>query len=330
MKKILSSIMAAALICTMTACGNNEKNNIISEETNNDKLSIVCTIFPEYDWVRELTSGSDNTEITLLLDNGVDLHSFQPTADDIIKISTCDMFIYVGGESDGWVEDALKSATNKDMNVINLLDVLGDGVKEEEIKEGMEHDHDHEENGEHHEHEYDEHIWLSLRNADSVCKYISEKLGKTDPENKPLYDSNYAAYSEKLNALDKRYSDTVSAGTKKTILFGDRFPFRYLTDDYGLDYYAAFAGCSAETEASFETIAFLASKVDELGLDCIMTIEGKEHKIAETIAQNTSSGSKNILTFDSMQGTTSEDANSGTTYLSVMESNLAVLKEALD
>ncbi|MGN0665514.1 MAG: metal ABC transporter substrate-binding protein [Huintestinicola sp.] len=333
MKKILSAIMAAALICTMTACGNNEKDNIISNETGNAKLSIVCTIFPEYDWVRELTAGSDNTEITLLLDNGVDLHSFQPTADDIIRISTCDMFIYVGGESDEWVEDVLDDS-NKNMVIIDLLEVLGDSVKEEEIKEGMESDHDHDNDLDHdndheEESEYDEHIWLSLRNADAVCKYISAKLGETDPENKSLYDSNYAAYSEKLNALDKLYSDAVSAGTKKALLFGDRFPFRYMTDDYGLDYYAAFAGCSAETEASFETIAFLAGKTDELGLECIMTIEGKEHKIAETIAQNTSSGSKKILALDSMQGTASEDVNNGKTYLAVMESNLAVLKEAL-
>ncbi|WP_432651286.1 metal ABC transporter substrate-binding protein [Huintestinicola sp.] len=332
MKKILSAIMAAALICTMTACGSGEtkNNDSITGEKENDKLSIVCTIFPEYDWVRELTAGNDNAEITMLLDNGVDLHSFQPTADDIIKISTCDIFIYVGGESDEWAEDALAEAINKDMTVIDLLEVLGDSVKEEEVKEGMEKEeedeHDHEEEGT----EYDEHIWLSLRNADTICKCISEKLGEKDIENKSLYDSNYAAYSEKLNDLDKLYSDAVSAGTKKTLLFGDRFPFRYMTDDYGLDYYAAFAGCSAETEASFETIAFLSGKTDELGLDCIMTIEGKDHRIAETIAQNTSSGSKKILTLDSMQGTTSEDVSNGTTYLSVMESNLDVLKEALD
>ncbi|MGN1134938.1 MAG: metal ABC transporter substrate-binding protein [Oscillospiraceae bacterium] len=327
MKKLLSAIMAAALICTMTAC-EKKNNDSIAGKTKNDKLSIVCTIFPEYDWVRELTDGNDNTEITMLLDNGVDLHSFQPTADDIIRISACDMFIYVGGESDEWAKDVLAEAVNKDMIVIDLLNVLGNSVKEEEVKEGMESkdDHDHEEE----ESEYDEHVWLSLRNADIVCKYISEKLGEADPENKSLYDSNYASYSDKLNDLDKQYSDTVSAGTKKTLLFGDRFPFRYLTDDYGLDYYAAFIGCSAETEASFETIAFLSAKTDELGLDCIMTIEGQNHRIAETIAQNTSSGSKKILALDSMQGTTTKDADNGTTYLSVMESNLAVLKEALN
>ena len=238
------------------------------------------------------------------------------------------MFIYVGGESDGWVEDALKEATNKEMQVINLLDVLGEQVKEEEVVEGMEAEE--EESEDENEPEYDEHVWLSLKNAETLCNAITDALEEIDPANKDAYATNAASYLEKLAALDGEYQTVVDNAARKTVLFGDRFPFRYLVDDYGLSYYAAFAGCSAETEASFETISFLAGKVDELRLPCVLTIEGAQHKIAETIVQNTAEKNQSILTLDSMQSTTSTDVANGTTYLSVMESNLDVLKQALN
>ena len=238
------------------------------------------------------------------------------------------MFIHVGGESDGWVEDALKEAANKDMQVINLLDVLGEQVKEEEVVEGMEAEE--EESEDEDEPEYDEHVWLSLKNAETICNAITDALEEIDPANKDAYAANAASYLEKLAALDGEYQTVVDNAARKTVLFGDRFPFRYLVDDYGLSYYAAFVGCSAETEASFETISFLAGKVDELGLPCVLTIEGAQHKIAETIVQNSAAKNQSILTLDSMQSTTSADAANGTTYLSVMESNLDVLKQALN
>lgn len=272
---------------------------------------------------------ADRAEVTMLLDNGVDLHSYQPTADDIIKISDCDLFLYVGGESDGWVEDALKEATNQNMKVINLLDVLGEQVKEEEVVEGMEGEEE-EEADEEEGPEYDEHVWLSVKNAGTLCNAITDALEEIDPANKDAYATNAASYLEKLAALDGEYQTVVDNAARKTVLFGDRFPFRYLVDDYGLSYYAAFAGCSAETEASFETISFLAGKVDELRLPCVLTIEGAQHKIAETIVQNTAEKNQSILTLDSMQSTTSTDVANGTTYLSVMESNLDVLKQALN
>lgn len=327
MKKITALLLALfMLVGVLAGCGKQNDTN------QTDKLSIVTTIFPEYDWVREILGDkADNAEITMLLDNGVDLHSYQPTADDIVKISDCDLFIYVGGESDEWVEDALRNAANGNMKVINLLEVLGDSVKTEEIVEGMqEEEHEHEDAEEHeHEEEVDEHVWLSLKNAKMLVRVISKALQELDPNNKDIYAANADAYVKKLSALDAEYQTAVDAASNKTILFGDRFPFRYLVDDYGLRYYAAFVGCSTETEAGFETISFLAKRVDELKLPCVLTIEGAQHKIAETIVRNTTAKNQRVLTMDSMQSTTSKDVKNGTTYLSVMEKNLSVLKEVL-
>ena len=332
MKKITALLLALfVLVGALAGCGKQNDTN------KTDKLSIVTTIFPEYDWVREILGDkADNAEITMLLDNGVDLHSYQPTADDIVKISDCDLFIYVGGESDGWVEDALRNAANRNMKVINVLEVLGDSVKTEEIVEGMQEEHEHEDahahdDAEEHEHEEeaDEHVWLSLKNAKMLVRVISKALQELDPDNKDIYAANADAYVKRLSALDADYQAAVDAASNKTILFGDRFPFRYLVDDYGLRYYAAFVGCSAETEAGFETISFLAKRVDEWKLPCVLTIEGAQHKIAETIVRNTTTKNQKVLTMDSMQSTTTQDVKNGTTYLSVMEKNLSVLKEAL-
>lgn len=321
MKKILALLLALWIPATvLSGCAPQD------DSAASNKLNIVTTIFPAYDWVREfLGAETDRAEITMLLDSGVDLHSYQPTVDDIVKISDCDLFLYVGGESDGWVDDALKNAPNKERKVIRLLDVLGDSAKAEETVAGMqEEEHDHEE-----EAEYDEHIWLSLKNAQVLVAAISEALQETDPARKDTYAANAAAYVEKLSALDGEYRAAVDSGKYKTLLFGDRFPFRYLADDYGLDYYAAFPGCSAETEASFETVSFLAGKMDALGLPCVLTIEGTQHKIAETIVQNTAQKNQQVLTMDSMQAVTANDAASGVSYLSIMEKNLSVLKKAL-
>ena len=333
MKKSLPILLASFLMgAGLSACS--------APSLNNDKLQIVTTIFPEYDWTREILGKNPaNAEVTMLLDNGIDLHSYQPSAQDLIKISDCDLFIYVGGESDEWVERALEQSTNKDMVVINLLESLGDIVKEEEVKEGMqeedEHDHDEEEHDHDHDHEdeeeveYDEHVWLSLKNASAICETIEKGIEKIDPANASTYKENLASYKAKLNSLDADYKAAVDASAVKTLVFGDRFPFRYMVDDYGLDYYAAFVGCSAETEASFETIVFLAGKVDELGLHSVLTIEGNDHRIAETVIANTTAKNQKILTMNSLQSTTSRDVTNGTSYLTVMTENLNTLKEAL-
>ena len=349
MKKFISILVAAVMAAScLSACGQvnsaaleteqsvSDANLSTSEESQSEndnnkteKVKIVTTIFPEYDWVRQIAGDKvSDMDITMLLDNGVDMHSYQPTADDIMKISDCDLFIYVGGESDEWVNDALKEAVNKDMQVIDLLDVLGEQVKIEELVEGMQ-DAEHEEEEEHEEKEYDEHVWLSLKNAETLCDAIAEALGNADPGNKAVYNTNKAAYIDQLVSLDNQYREVVDQASMKTLLFGDRFPFRYMVDDYGLSYYAAFAGCSAESEASFETISFLAKKIDELGLKYVMTIEKSDQKIAKTIIENTQNKDQSILTLDSMQSTTSADVANGMTYLSIMEGNLNILKEAL-
>lgn len=300
---------------------------------NGDKISIVCTTFPHYDWVRNLIAGNEEKyELTLVMDNGSDLHNYQPTTDDMVIIGSCDIFIYVGGESDAWVEDALKQATNDDMKVINLMEVMGDSVREEEIVEGMDtgsdEEHNHEDEAE--ETEYDEHIWLSLRNAQVMVTAIADVLAQTDSENKDLYEENTERYIEALSALDAEYSSTVQSAQRHTLIFGDRFPFRYMTDDYGLDYYAAFNGCSAETEASFETIAFLSGKLDELNIPVILVIENSDQSVAQAVVDNTASRNQRILTLNSLQSVTDKDIQSGVTYLSVMQDNLEVLREALN
>lgn len=342
MKKTLLICLVAVLVLSMsfTACSDQNASSSDAE------MRIVTTIFPPYDWTREiLGEHAEKADLTLLLDSGIDLHSYQPTVEDIALISDCDLFIYVGGVSDAWVEDALKNATNKDMIAINLLDVLGDAVKQEVIKEGMEdthdhdsdvhddHDHDHDSAGHDHkdgthEHE-DEHVWLSLKNAQLLCSRIATELGNLDPENANAYENNAKSYILQLAALHTEYETMVADAATKTLLFGDRFPFRYLIDDYDLDYYAAFSGCSAETEAGFETIRFLANKTDALGLKSVLVTESSDKLIAQTVIQNTGEKNQKIIVLDSMQSITPSDISSGTTYLSVMENNLKALKDAL-
>ncbi len=345
---IIVALLALA-VCALSACGSSGgSGGAIGDDASNGDgagggsgkhtLKIVATTFPTYDWVRNILGDNPgNAEVTLLLDDGVDQHSYQPTTDDILKITNCDLFIYVGGESDEWVQSALKDAADKGPEMISLLDAMGDKVKEEETLEGMQADDDHDidshsdDSGEEPaEHEADEHVWLSLKNAQHLVDAIATSIAKQDPDNAEAYTDNASAYNEKLAALDKEYRKVTDGAKTKMLLFGDRFPFRYMTDDYGLDYYAAFAGCSAETEASFETVSFLSKKVDEFSLKYVMTIEGSDNKLAETIIQNTKTKDQNILSMDSLQSTTSKDVEQGKTYIDSMKKNLDILKKALN
>ena len=322
-RKMMRLLIAIFMLCFVAAavggCGKGKKNG---------KLSVVVTIFPEYDWVKEILGDNPgDAEITMLLDNGADLHSYQPTADDILKVQSCDVFIYVGGESDKWVDNVMSQKSNKNMVVLNLLDVLGDKVKEEEVVEGMEAEDEDEHDEE--EAEKDEHVWLSLKNASVICDAVKDALSKADKDNAELYEKNCKAYPEKLEKLDAEYEAAVKEASVKTLLFGDRFPFRYLTDDYGLEYYAAFAGCSAESEASFKTIKYLSDKINELKLKHVMKIESSNGKLANSIIENSGAKDVDVLSLNSIQSISREDMKNGVSYISLMEGNLEVLKKAL-
>jgi zinc transport system substrate-binding protein len=347
MKKIYSlacAIFVAALFA-LVACGDTSKNNTTKE----NKLSVVTTIYPEFSWTKSILGNqADSVKLELLMKNGVDLHSYKPTAHDVAKIASADMVIYVGGESDEWIKDALAASPKKGRIEINLMDVLGDRVKAEEIVEGMqaeeEHEHNkvaepaevtHKDEHEHHHHdeevENDEHVWLSLKNAEIIVKKIAEELSKLDAAHAIIYKQNTDAYVAQIQSLNAEYRETVEKAVRKTVLFGDRFPFRYLVDDYSIKYYAAFVGCSAESEASFETIAFLAGKMDAESLPVIFTIENSNGKIAKAVlAASKKSQNAQILILNSMQSVTEKQIAEGIDYLSLMKSNLDVLKKALN
>ena len=327
LKRTISIVLLIiTVIATITSCGTNEHD--APKDADDKKIKIVATIFPLYDWAKNIAG--DDADVQLLSTNGVDMHSFQPTVDDIITLTDCDIFIYVGGNSDLWVNDAVAQSGNKDLSVINMMDLLSDSIKEEEIVPGMQAEDDEEEDDHHHQEiEYDEHIWLSVRNAAVACEKICDELCKIDSKNKDGYISRSEKYSSDLKKLDEKYSDMLSGTKRKTVLFGDRFPFRYLTDDYSIDYYAAFVGCSAESEASFETIIYLANKVDELSLPVILKIETSDGSIAEAIRNNTKNKDQEILTMNSMQSCSYTDIEKGVTYLQIMDENMSTLLKAL-
>lgn len=336
MKKKIAVWLSVLMIVTIFAgFASEEKAMKRNSDHKEDKIKIVTTIFPEYDWVREIIGEKkENIDIQLLLKNGADLHSYQPNTADLLAISKADMFIYVGGHSDKWVEDALKDPINKNRIVINLFDVLDGELKPLKETEGMadHHEEDHHEEDHHeeeHHHENDEHIWISLRRAIKSVNYISDQIASIDVQNADTYIQNADYYVKQLEKLDQEYRTSISQGKKDTIVFADRFPFFYMADDYGVNYYAAFTGCSAESEASFETVSILANKIDELKLQCLLTIENRTHKIPETIIENTKSQDQTVLTMNSLQSVTEKNIKDGISYLDVMQSNLEVLKKAL-
>ncbi len=348
---VVKAFLAAALL--LAACGTKSETDGSAK-----KISVVAVTYPQYDWLKNvLGERADSVDLKLLIKNGTDLHSYKPSAQDIAAIASTDMVVYVGGESDEWIEKALAATPKEGRVQINLMEALGDRVKEEEVVEGMEHHHEHGEEAEgpeheHHEHakvtepaeaisehhhhdeeeevENDEHIWLSLKNAEILVKALAESIAKLDTAHATEYHMNAALYIAKISALDAQYRAAMDSATHKTVLFGDRFPFRYLVDDYDIKYYAAFVGCSAESEASFETITFLAGKMDSLALPAIFTIDGSDGKIARAIL-DASKKSKNaeVLMLNSMQSVKDEQIKAGADYLSIMTQNLEVLKKAI-
>lgn len=322
MIKRLKVIILAVCLAVTSACG----FSACSFTGNSDKITVVTTAFPLFDWTTELLSGVENAEVEWLLDSGVDVHSYQPTVDDMVKIKNADLFVFVGGESESWVDDVL--GEDGSVRKTGMLDVLGDFTIEEG-EPGDNHEqggHDHEQGG--HDHEVDEHAWLSIIRAKTTCEAIADELSLLFPEQSDVIEANLTAYLGKLDALDQKYGSELGKIENKFAVFGDRFPFAYLFDDYGIEWDAAFSGCSAESEASFETIARLASRVDERGLAYVLKIEGSTHKIAESVIAASSNKNAQTLTLNSLQSVKRSDLGK-TTYLSVMESNLTVLLTAL-
>ena len=325
MKLWKMTLCLLGLCCVLTACGAAETPSGDTQSASG-KTKIVTTIFPLYDWTRQILGGrASDAELTMLLDSGADLHNYQPTVEDMARIAECDLFIYVGGESDQWVNDALKEISNPNRRTLNLMETFGGfggSLREEELLPGMTPEEEDED-----ETAYDEHIWLSLRNASACCGMIAQTLEAMDVVTRA--ESGVDEYAAELLALDAQYREAVDAAPLKSVLFADRFPFRYLADDYGLDAYAAFQGCSAETEASFETIAFLSATLENLQLPAVLTTETADKRIAETVIRTSGRADTRILALNSMQSVTAADVAAGADYLSIMETNLDVLRQAL-
>ena len=307
-----------------------------------DENVILCTTFAAYDWVREILGDTDTFTCRMLVDNGVDLHSYQPSAQDIMKIADCRMLVYVGGESDTWVSDALAESGNEDIIAISLLDLVGDRALNEVELEGVEghhhhdhdnEDHDHDEHGHEaeitdHDDHYDEHVWLSLKNAIVCTETLADAITKLDSCNSKKYAANAKGYTGKLEALDADYQTMRDTATQTTILIGDRFPFLYLAEDYDIHYFAAYSGCSADVEASVHTVTYLTEKLQEYKLPAIYVVDNGTDSLARTIAESADM-TPEILHLSSMQSVTKEDIQKGCTYLSYMEENLQMLKEGL-
>jgi zinc transport system substrate-binding protein len=306
-----------------------------SNATTGARLTVVATNFPAYDFARQVAG--DVAEVSMLLPPGAESHSFEPTPSDIIKIQKCNLFICVGGESETWVEGILESIDSENLRVLRLMDcvptvteVIVEGMQDEE--EG--HEPADNEGGEpaaeaagEAEVEYDEHVWTSPENAKRIAQNISSILCELDAQDAQVFEANTASYLTQLDALDAQFKDVVAQAKRTTLVFGDRFPFRYFTDAYGLDYFAAFPGCSTESEASPQTIAFLIDKVQSEQIPVVFKIELSSHGIAETIAEDTGA---QVLTLNSAHNVSLDEMNSGETYLSLMERNVEVLREALN
>lgn len=309
MKKIYSLLLIGLLF--VTGC------NVKKES---DQINIVSTIFPGYDFARAV--GKENVNLTMLVKPGSDSHSYDPSPKDIIKIEESDLFIYVGGESEEWVDSILKNLSSK-TKVIRLMDLVE--VKEEEIIEGMEEETE-EEDGEEHDEEYDEHIWTSPMNAITMVSKIKDVLVNIDLDNSKYYEDNATDYIEKLNQLDIDIKKTINEGHEKTLVFADRFPFRYFVDEYNLDYKAAFPGCSHDTEASSKTITYLINYVKDNNIPVVFYIELSNQKLADTLVDETKIQK---LEFQSAHNLTRNDFDKGVTYIDIMKQNILNLKEAL-
>lgn len=334
-KKTILPLVLLAAVFLLFAC------TAPAAQGDDGTFDIVCTVFAPFDWVQNLTADCEKVSVTLLAANGADLHSYQPTAADIARIAESDLLIYVGGESDRWAYDAAQNAAPA-VPAVSLTELLGERAKTEELVEGMQDDgHDHD--GAHgyddaHSHdgaespsgtEIDEHVWLSPKTAAVLVRELADRLSDTNADNADRIRENAKRYLEQLAALDEAYTHTVQAAPHKVFVVADRFPFRYLADDYGLTYYAAFPGCSAETDAGFHTVIFLAEKLAEQGLTHIAVTESADAALARAVCENSTASDVQTVVLDSMQTLSEQDIASGADYLDMMRKNLAVLQTLL-
>lgn len=327
MKKLVSIFLSTVIICSLfsiSGCGKTEK-----VQNSDGKISIVTTIFPYYDFVRQLAG--DKADVRLLLSPGSDPHSYEPTPSDIVAIENCDIFIYNGGESDEWVDGVLSSIENKNVKVMKMMEYVT--LRHEQ---SMDHNHEHAEhedmddNDEGHDHEegeeYDEHIWTSIRNAERMSASIADELISVDSKNSDYYNEKKADYISSLDNLDKKFTEVANNKKRDTLVFGDRFPFLYFVSDYDLGYECAFPGCSHETEPSTAVVSHLIDFTRENNIPVVFYLELSSGKIAQIISEDSSA---KTMQFSSCHNVTKEDFENGATYISVMEQNLESLKEAL-
>ncbi len=309
MKRLLLLLFVfLCLVVTATACGKGESGT--------DGMTVVTTAFPYYDFARQVAG--DRATVTLLLKPGEEPHSYEPTPKDVLSLRSCDLFLYTGGTSDAWVKTLLGGAEGTSVNAVSLMEVV------DPLESDHDHDHDHEAG--HHTVSYDEHIWTSPINAIKLTEAIRDALIAADPDGRTIYEANAAAYLAELEALDQSYRALVARAERTLVVFGDRFPFLYLTQEYGLDHAAAFPGCSEESEVSPATVAFLIKTVREQGIPVVFCTELSSGRIADSICAETSAVKRSL---HSCANVTKDEAAAGETYLSLMQRNLSLLREAL-
>ena len=336
-KKILIflTLLFSIIIVSCNDANKNTKEN--NKEIDNSKLKVVTTIFPIYDFTRNIAA--DNVNLQMIIKPGIEIHSFNTTPADVIDIQNADVFIYIGGESEAWAEKIVSSMDTNNKKIVRLIDYVK--ALDEEIVEGMEHDidHNHEEEANHEEHEnhieeshthegvYDEHIWTSPKNAQLMVTAICNALSEIDANNADIYKTNADKYNQELTALDEEIRNAVNSSKRKNIVFGDRFPFRYLAEEYGLEYRAPFTGCSSQVDASPKTIAYLMNYIKDNKIPYLYYIELSNEKIANTLIEQTGAEK---LKLHSGQNVSKEEFDSGVTYLSIMRDNLESLKKGLN
>lgn len=324
MKKFLSFALSLLIIFitafSFSSCSSDKEN----VKKDSSKISVVTTIFPYYDFTRSIAG--DKADIKLLLSPGSEPHSYEPSPSDIVAIENCDIFIYNGGESDEWVESVLESIENKNMKVMRMMDYVD--LLYEQNFDHDEHNHEHEEHDEHeHGEEYDEHIWTSIRNAEKLTDAIYDELSSCGFANKEIYAKNRDTYINKLQTLDSEISEIVSNAKRKTVVFGDRFPFLYFVTDYSLEFECAFPGCSSETEPSILTVTHMIDFTRNNQIPVVFYLEFSNGKVAKLISEDT--GAK-TMRFSSCHNVTKDEFADGASYISLMEQNAKALKEALN